>query len=147
MRFGLAAENPLEWAILASGIAPTPLVEGWAPAFGRALAAATDLGVFEALKDGPRPAAAVAAACGTDPRATEKLMNLMVSLRYLSVRDAEYALKPLARDWLLADARKSVKDMIGMKALEWRWIEQFDEFVRTGRPIDIHGTMSSRDWA
>lgn len=147
MRFGVVAENPLEWALIASGFAPTPLIEGWGTAFGRALAAATDLGIFEALKDGPRPAAAVAAACGTSPHPTEKLMNLMVALRYLSERDGDYALRPVARRWLLADAPTSVKDMIGMKALEWRWIEQFDEFVRTGRPLDVHGTMDSHDWA
>ena len=146
MRYGVVAENPLEWALLASGIAPTPLIDGWAPAFGRALAAASDLGIFEALKDGPRPAAAVAAACRTSPRPTEKLMNLLVALRYLSVRGGEYALRRVARRWLLEDAPGSVKGMIGMKALEWRWIEQFDEFVRTGHPLDVHGAMSPHDW-
>jgi predicted O-methyltransferase YrrM len=123
-----------------------PLIDGWAPAFGRALAAASDLGIFEALKSGPRRAEDVAAACGTHPRATEKLMNLMVSQRFLTERSGAYGLRPVARKWLLADAPGSVKDMIGMKALEWQWIAHFDEFVRTGRPLDIHGSMSARDW-
>jgi hypothetical protein len=87
MRYGLVAENPIEWAVLASGIVPSPLIDAWAAAFSRALVAATDIGVFEALKDGPQPASAVADACGTDPRATERLLNLLVSLRHLRERD------------------------------------------------------------
>jgi ribosomal protein S18 acetylase RimI-like enzyme len=103
MRYGLVAENPLEWAVLASGIVPTPLIDAWAAAFSRALVAATDLGVFESLKDGPQPAAAVAQACGSDPRATEKLLNLLVSLRHLRERDDAYSLTKATRRWLLKD--------------------------------------------
>jgi hypothetical protein len=104
VRYGVVAENPIEWLLIRSNLGPMPLIDGWAPAFGRALAAASDLGIFEALKSGPRRAEDVAAACGTHPRATEKLMNLMVSQRFLTERSGAYGLRPVARKWLLADA-------------------------------------------
>ena len=146
MRYGLVAENPFEWAVLASGIVPTPLIDAWAAAFSRALVAATDVGVFEALKDGPQPASAVADACGTDPRATERLLNLLVSLRHLRERDGAYSLTKVTRRWLLKDEPGTIRDFIVMKLLEWRWTEQLDGFVRTGQPLDIHRTMTVDDW-
>jgi SAM-dependent methyltransferase len=88
----------------------------------------------------------VAEACGTDLRATEKLLNVLVTMRYVSHRDGRYALSRQARRWLLADAPASVRDVILMKELEWSWIDRLEGFVRDGEPLDVHGTMSGDDW-
>ena len=146
MRVGLMAENPLERAIFASGIVPMAMLEGYAPAYSRAILTATRLGIFDALKDGGRSAKEVADACKTDPRATEKLLNLLVTMRYLRYRDGAYTLARHVRRWLLADDPGSIRDVILMKELEWSWIDQLEPFVRHGRPLDVHGSMSTDDW-
>ena len=56
MRVGLMAENPIETAVLASGVVPVPMLEAYAPVYARAIVIATKLGVFEALRDGGRSA-------------------------------------------------------------------------------------------
>ena len=147
MRVGLMAENPIETAVLASGVVPVPMLEAYAPVYARAIVIATKLGVFEALRDGGRSADEIAEACGTDPRATAKLMNLLVTMRYLRHRDGAYTLARHVKRWLLADSRGSVRDVILMKELEWSWIDQLETFVRDGRPLDVHGTMSTEDWS
>jgi predicted O-methyltransferase YrrM len=65
----------------------------------------------------------------------------------LSRRDKGYRLARQTRRYLLADAPSSVRDVVLMKRLEWRWIDGLDEFLRTGRSLDVHGTMSAEDWA
>ena len=147
MRVGLMAENPIETAVLASGVVPVPMLEAYAPVYARAIVIATKLGVFEALRDGGRSADEIAEACGTDPRATAKLLNLLVTMRYLRHRDGAYTLARHVKRWLLADSRGSVRDVILMKELEWSWIDQLETFVRDGRPLDVHGTMSTEDWS
>jgi SAM-dependent methyltransferase len=148
MRYGLIADNPVERIGMASGLVPTPMLEPYGVAFGRALMVATRVGVFDALADGPRSAAAVAERCGLDARAAEKLLNLLVGMRYLSrSADGMYALKRVARKWLLTGSESSVRDMVLMKFLEWEWIEGLEGFVRTGDPLDVHGSMSTADWA
>jgi SAM-dependent methyltransferase len=147
MRVGLMAENPLESVVLASGILPIAMLEGYAPVYSRAVLTAVRLGIFEALDTGPPSAKAVAEACGTDERASEKLLNLLVTMRYLRYRDGTYTLARHVRRWLLADAPGSIRDLILMKELEWSWIDQLESFVRDGRPLDIHGTMSTDDWS
>ena len=146
MRYGVIPGNLFERAFIAAGLIPVGLTEGYAPAFGRALLVAADLGIFDAIGRDGASAAQVATACGADVRATEKLLNLLASMRYLHRRDGRYTLARHVRRWLLADAPNSVRDMLRMKQLEWRWIEQLGEFVRTGQPIDVHATMSPGDW-
>lgn len=147
MRIGLMAENPLETAVLASGVVPIPMLEAYAPVYARAIVIATKLGVFEVLSEGGRSAEEIAEVCRTDARATEKLVNLLVTMRYLRHRDGVYTLARHVRRWLLADARTSVRDVILMKELEWGWIDQLETFVRDGRPLDVHATMSTDDWS
>jgi predicted O-methyltransferase YrrM len=147
MRYGLTAGNPAESVLMAAGLVPGAMFEGYAPVYARILVLATELGMFDAIARGSTTAAEVARACDTDPRATEKVLDLLVTMRYLSRRAKEYRLARQTRRYLLADAPSSVRDVILMKRLEWRWIDGLDAFLRTGRPLDVHGTMSSEDWA
>lgn len=146
MRYGLAAENLAESALLAAGLAPRAMFEGYAPIYARAVVLATELGMFDAIGTSGATAGDVAKTCRTDPRATEKLLNLLVSMRYLSRRGDTFRLASHTRRFLLADAPGSVRDLILMKRLEWRWIDGLDEFLRTGEPLSVHTTMSTDDW-
>jgi predicted O-methyltransferase YrrM len=147
MRVGLMAGNPLESALLATGLVPVAMLEAYGPAYARAITAATRLGIFEALGDGAGPATAVAETCHTNPRATEKLLNLLVTMKYVRYGGGTYALARNTRRWLLADAPGSIRDLILMKDLEWSWIDQLESFVQDGQPLDVHGTMSTDDWS
>jgi SAM-dependent methyltransferase len=146
MRYGVIPGNLFERAFIAAGLIPIGLTEGYAPAYGRALLVAADLGVFDAIGPDGASATEVATTCGTDARATEKLLNLLATMRYLQRRDGRFRLARHVRRWLLTDAPASVRDMLRMKRLEWRWIERLDDFVRIGAPIDVHATMSRDDW-
>lgn len=148
MRFGVIADNPVERIGLASGLVPTPMIEPYGIAFGRALMVATRVGAFDALADGPSSASGVAERCALDRAATEKLLNLLVGMRYLRrSSDGTYRLTRMARKWLLASSEASVRDMVLMKFLEWEWLEGLEGFVRTGEPLDVHGSMGADDWA
>lgn len=67
-------------------------------------------------------------------------------MRYLKWRHGTYRLRRHVRRWLLTDAPGSVRDAVLMKRLEWRWIEGLDSFLRSGQPLDVHGTMTAEDW-
>jgi len=147
MRYGTIASNPLESAVLASGRVPTQFLDTYAAAFGETALVATEQGLFEALADGPLDASAVAARAGTDPSATEKVLNLLTSMRYLRLgRDRRYALSASARRFLLADSPSSVRDLILMRRLELRWIGKLGDFLRSGEPLDVHGALSDDEW-
>jgi SAM-dependent methyltransferase len=136
----------LDRVMLALGVAPPPaMTEAYAPLHARAIVAATEMGVFEALAGGGRSAAEVASACGMDARATEQLLNFLVSMRYLRYRQGAYELTKQTRRWLLK-GEGGIRDLVLMKRLEWRWIEGLEAYLRTGEPANVHATMSPGDW-
>jgi SAM-dependent methyltransferase len=67
-------------------------------------------------------------------------------MKYVGYRGGTYTLARSTRRWLLADAPGSIRDLILMKELEWRWIDHLESFVRDGQPLDVHRTMSTDDW-
>ena len=148
MRLGLIPESLFERVANALGLGTPPaMTETYAPLHARAIVVATEMGIFEAIGSKGLAAGAVATATGTDPRATERLLNLLVTMRYLRYRDGRYRLAPDAERWMLREAPDSIRDLVLMKRLEWRWIEGLDRYLQTGTPLDVHSTMSVEDWA
>lgn len=148
MRVGIIAQNMLELAALALGRIPEPIVEVFPPlVIARGVMAATRLGVFEAL-DGPaRAAGDVATTCGTDPRATEALLALLVSAGYLRERNGAYTLAGKARRWLRPNSPNDVSAYIRFNYLQWDWLGEMERFIETGTPIAFHERLTSAQWA
>ncbi len=147
MKYGAIGESPLERLVLMTGQAPTPFIDTFAFVMARTVMAATKLGVFEALAGGPRAAAEVARTCGTHPEATQKLLDTLASLGYLRKKDERYALPGFVRKWLLKDSPTSLRDIVLLRYVDWEWLSHMEEFITTGRPLDIHGSMAADDWA
>ena len=147
MKVGLIAENPIEWLVLRSGLAPTPFIDTMHPfILARAVMTATRLGIFEALAPGPGTAEEVAAQCGTAPAATGALLDALVSSGYLRLRGARYTLATVSRWWLLRDSPRSLRDWAIFEFQSWGWLAQLEGFVASGRPLDVHAAMSAGEW-
>jgi SAM-dependent methyltransferase len=145
---GAIPENPLEAVALAAGVAPTPLLDTIVSLLlARAVLVGVKLGVFEALAEAPLAAPEVASRCGTDPRATEKLLGALAGARYLRNRGGRYALTPMARKWMLAESKASLRDGLLYQFIDMRYIERIEEYVRDGETVRLHEEMSAEDWA
>lgn len=148
MRVGLVVENVLERLALASGRVPLPILESFPGVLlAQAIMVGTRLGIFEALEFRALPAEALASLCRSEPRATAKLLHVLVAARYLRQAGERYSLTPMARHWLLASSPTSVRDYLLFNALQWEWMGQLGTFVRGGQPIDIHHEMTPDEWA
>jgi SAM-dependent methyltransferase len=148
MKLTVAAENPLELIALALGMPPVTLMDTHLSFLrARAIMVATRLGVFDALAPAPASAAAVAVRCQTAPRATEKLLNALVGCGYLRFANGDYRLAPHARKWLTSDSPHSVRDKVLFEFIEWALVERVEDYLRDGRPLDIHGWDSDDQWA
>jgi SAM-dependent methyltransferase len=147
MKIGAIPENLLERIALMAGVVPTPFVDSFCYVLARTIMAATKLGVFEALRAGPRTAAVVAAECGTHPHATGKLLDTLVSSGYLQLEGEQYTLAPIARKWLLKDTPQSMHDIVMLRYVDWEWLTHLEEFVVTGTPLDIHRELPPEHWS
>lgn len=147
MRLTAIPESIIERIALWANLVPVPLLDTQIAFTGaRAIMAATELGVFEALAAGERSAAEVAAECRTDPRATGQLLDCLVGLGYARWRGGRYAMAKAQRKWLLRKSPSSMVDKLAFQALEWDLVGKLEEFVRTGKPLDFHSSMSPEQW-
>ena len=147
MRFGAVPENPIEWVISRLNVAPRPLIDTqMAYTLARLIMVGTKLEVFEALSDGPATADQVAQRCGTSPVGTEKLLFALAGADYLRAEDGGYALTPVSRKWLLRESPHSVADKLLLQFLEWDWMEQAEDYVRSGEPLELHSMTDDEEW-
>lgn len=143
MRLAAWAEGFVEWLALRLGWVPVPLIESHVAAtLARSIMAGVELGIFDALAREPLSAEAVAVRCDTDPHATGLLLKALTASNYLRVEDEQYALTRKSRKWLVSGSRNSVRDKLLLQKIEWRWLAELEDFVRSGRPLDFHSTMS-----
>jgi predicted O-methyltransferase YrrM len=139
MRVGVIPENLGERIALALGVVPTPLANTLVGLlFARAIMAATELGIFDALDGDPLPADEVARRCDTDAAATRKILRTLVSADLLRVDGDCYRLAPMADKWLRSQSPRSLRDSILFSFVEMEILGHLEEYVRTGTALDVH---------
>jgi SAM-dependent methyltransferase len=57
-----------------------------------------------------------------------------------------YTLAPVAQKWLLKSSPQSLYDYMQFNFLNWSWDERFEDFIRTGKPTQIHQELSNDEW-
>lgn len=139
MKPGIVTWNPVLKLLLASGVAPLPLMEVfWGMGLARAVIAGVRLGVFEALADEPADAAHVADAIGCDPNATQVLLDALVGFDYLRRKKGLYRLASKSRGWLLAESRGSLVEMMRFLDDLFQGVAPMEEAIRTGEVSNFH---------
>jgi len=119
----------------AAGVLPDHFqqaVRGFQPS--RVLLTAIELDVFTSVGKGAR-SDEVAAALGTDPRATGMLLDALVALEILAKADGAYRNTPLSERYLVAGARDDARAALLHSANLWpRW-STLTECVRQGTSV------------
>ncbi|MGE5301949.1 MAG: methyltransferase [Alphaproteobacteria bacterium] len=100
----------------------------------RIVQAAVQLGVFDALENGPLEPLHIASALHTEARATELLLNSLVAMQLLEKKQNTFSLTPASRTYLVTDRPQSLTGMIRFDASLWHCWEQLAEAVRSGKP-------------
>jgi (2Fe-2S) ferredoxin/SAM-dependent methyltransferase len=112
----------------------------------RALLTAIELDAFSAVGAGA-DAKTVAQKLGTDPRATESLLNALVALEVLGKQDGTFSNTPVAARYLVAGAEHDSRAALMHTAHLWsRWSAQTDG-VRQGTSVTAQqGRQRDADW-
>ena len=148
MKIGAIPQSALEWIALKLEIAPRALVDTHAAMLlARTVMAGTGLNVFDALSAGPLNAEETSAAIGAAPASTALLLDALAACGYLRLKEGRFSLTRRSRRWLLSSSPSSVRDKLLLQVAEWRWLETLEEFVRTGRPLDFHDSMTAEERA
>jgi ubiquinone/menaquinone biosynthesis C-methylase UbiE len=147
MNFGIVAETLVERVALWFGFVPVPLVDAlFGPLKARAIMSGVSLGVFDSLAQGPLTPAAIATARGLDPEGAHLLCRALAHLGYLRQEGGAFALSPLSAKTMVMGGTESLQGYLGWNAVQWRYLEELDTLVRTGRGLDFHEDLSDQGW-
>ena len=148
MRPGVSSWNPLVWLALASGLAPKPLVlVFWGLGLGRAVVAATRLGVFEALEAGPKSAEELAEELDCAPASMTVLLNALNGFGFLRRRRGQYRLARMSRRWMLSSSKGSLREMTLFLGDMFQAVEPIEDAIRSGEVTNFHHRpLSSEAW-
>src|SRR6186713_1020181 len=147
MRIKNQPENLMEWIALKANLAPTPLIDTQV-AFNaaRAIMAAAELGIFEAIGKNSKTANELAAECKTHSGSTKQLLDCLVGIGYLQWSDEKYLLKQKFHKWLLKESESNLIGKLRFQLLEWEWMAKLEDYVRTGKTLEMHGSISPGEW-
>lgn len=119
----------------AAGVLPEPFqqtIRGFQPS--RVLLTAVELDLFTAIGEGSN-AGDIASRTGTDRRATEMLLDALVSLDILTKRDGTYTNSPLSHRYLAAGGPDDARTALMHTAHLWpRW-STLTDCVRAGTSV------------
>ena len=148
MKLKIQPQGLLERIALWFNLAPTPLVDTQV-AFNaaRAIMAAADVGIYEALGKTSKTAEQISGSIHTDKAATKNLLDCLVGIGYLRWNDGAYSLKPKYYKWLLKEYSSNLIGKLRFQLIEWNWMANLEEYVRTGKPMNFHYAMSADEWA
>ena len=147
MKLAPQAENMMERIALRANLVPRPFLDTQiAFVAARAIMVAAETGIFEALGKAEQDADTIARDCGTDARATRRLLDCLVGVGYAHWRDGNYGLPARMRKWLLRSSPHSIVNKLAYELLEWDFVGKTGDFVRTGKPLAVHEGFSQRDW-
>lgn len=101
------------------------------------LRAALELGVFDALADGPADAVAVAGRLGADTRGVRLLLNALAALGLVGVDGEDYLLTGGAAAYLVRGEPGYLGDMAKVMASSWEWdaLKSLPDAVRRGGTV------------
>ncbi len=105
----------------------------------RALLAAASLGLFDALAGRRATPAAIARRIGTDPGATERLVNALVGMRLLEREGRRVRLVPGAREFLTEEGGSSLAGLLRHRAARFKAWARLEDSLRSGKPVVVAG--------
>lgn len=146
MKLSALPQNLRECVALACGMVPTPLMDTLVGLLlAKTIIAATAIGIFDALETEPLTATEIAELCGSDAKATEKLVRALFACKYLKFEGDRFKLAPVSRRWLPRKAFRSLHSAILHRSLDLRFMN-FEEYVRHGKPQEFHSALSQEEW-
>ncbi|MFN4145123.1 MAG: methyltransferase [Runella sp.] len=148
MQLHVSPDNLLEWVALKANQVPVPLLHiQMYFVMAKAVMEAVEAGVFKAITDGYNTPDAVANACQLHPRPTDQLLNLLVSMEYLTAQNGQFALTPMAQKWIHPDSDDSVHAIaVYNNQVVWQWVSRLGDYLRTGRGMDSHEVLTTYQW-
>jgi SAM-dependent methyltransferase len=118
-----------------------------APLQARALIAAERTLVFKALAEKGATTSELAKTLSLDESCLDLVLRLVSSMGYVERRTGQWSLSRLGRKHFAPGASHSFSSFVAFGAPQWEWISRLEEVLRTGRGVEMHGSLGREHWS
>jgi 3-hydroxy-5-methyl-1-naphthoate 3-O-methyltransferase len=118
----------------------------WSARLALALIAAIDLDLFTVISQGKNNAPDIAKAAKASKHATERLLDALVGMEYLTKKGTQYGLTPLADTFLVRTKPSYIGAMADETRITMPGWTQLAEVVRKGKPVASVDTAEGREF-
>ena len=135
MKPGTVPGGPIEWLLLKANQIPTPLIDTFSAMMNaKAILAANELGLFNALAEGPLHTSVLAECLGVTERGITDLTDALCANGYLARDEDRLALTDVSRKWLARTSPDYIGHMLEHVNDMWGVWLNLEEAIRIGRP-------------
>src|ERR1044071_1867524 len=135
MKPGTVPDSPIEWLLLKANQIPTPLIDTFSAMMNaKAILAANELGLFNALEESPLAPNLLAQQVGATERGIADLTDALCANGYLTRDEDRVALTDVSRKWLARSSPEYIGHMLEHVNDLWGVWLKLEEAVRIGRP-------------
>src|ERR1051325_9135685 len=135
MKPGTVPDGPIEWLLLKANQIPTPLVETFSAMMNaKAILAANEIGVFNALDKRPLTPRVLAKHLGITARGMIDLTDALCANGYLERAGKRVQLTSLSRKWLVRSSPQYIGNMLEHVNDLWAVWLNLEEALRKGGP-------------
>ena len=135
MKPGTVPDSPIEWLLLKANQIPTPLIDTFSAMMNaKAILAANELGLFNALSEGPLGLSLLAKQLGVAERGITDLTDALCANGYLARDEDKVALTNVSRKWLARSSPEYIGHMLEHVNDLWAVWRNLEEAIRIGRP-------------
>ena len=135
MKPGTVPDGPIEWLLLKANQIPTPLIDTFSAMMNaKAILAANELGLFNALEESPLGLNLLAQEVGATERGIADLTDALCANGYLTRDEDRVALTDVSRKWLARSSPDYIGHMLEHVNDLWGVWLNLEEAIRIGRP-------------
>jgi SAM-dependent methyltransferase len=139
VKVGAIPGGPIEWLLLKMNLIPTPLIESFSAMMNaKAILAANELGLFNALAEGPLAVSELAERLGASLRGVTDLADALCTNGYLTRKSNRVALSRNSRKWLVRSSPSYIGNMLEHVNDLWAVWLNLEEAIRKGEPPAAH---------
>jgi 2-polyprenyl-3-methyl-5-hydroxy-6-metoxy-1,4-benzoquinol methylase/predicted transcriptional regulator len=143
------SENPLEWLVMQTGFIPKPLLQAhFGFMMSKIIWEAIECNVLEAMANKPITAEDIAGTCNLNVKATTALLGALTGMHLVKFSNGKYMLTKASKKWLLKTSPTSYTAMMQFdNQVCYAWMEQANNFLKTGNGLQYHGQMTPQQWS
>jgi ubiquinone/menaquinone biosynthesis C-methylase UbiE len=147
MRFDLVPETKQEEKLLNQNLIPTPMLAVLDIFVVRSLMAAQRIGIFSFLLQKPQTLMTLTEKFNLSQWFLEEVLNTLVMAGYLQKEKSSYKISPQHRKWFDPQGSSYIGNYISANYRRWRSLEQFENMLATGKPVNLHESLhSAEEW-